>query len=200
MEDDFSHAPHFLAAHSSLRSTRPSELSLLYFGMLVSVVLVQLRLRQSWWWDFVGVASDIIGDTIWQQISWPSGSHNLSISASAMFPEPYVRECFVNVSIRTRLHNSLFLLVVVCVCVCVCFTSHLEIGSCGSLFLMPRWSSSFWEFSCPCLHFATEALLLLMHTAVSGIMWIWGSLTQVLMLVWHVYLSIDPSLALHIYL
>lgn len=28
--------------------------------------------------------------------------------SSPMFPEPYVLQCFVNVSIRTMLHNSVF--------------------------------------------------------------------------------------------
>lgn len=46
----------------------------------------------------------ILGDTILQQ----SGSYTLSVSSSAMFPEAWVWEYFIDLSFRTGIDNSAF--------------------------------------------------------------------------------------------
>lgn len=59
----------------------------------VEIVIVQVLFRQSYCWGAMGVASmSFLRDTTSQQVSWSSGSYNLSFSSSAMFPEPLVQE------------------------------------------------------------------------------------------------------------
>lgn len=70
----------------------------MWFGMLTGVLLLLLVFEQSWWWDLMGVASDVTGDTVSQQtlILRPWQSFRLS---SAMFPEPLGQQCFIDASI-----------------------------------------------------------------------------------------------------
>lgn len=88
----------------------PPGLSLVHFGMF-SLVLI-LPFKQSCWWDFKSVAFDITGRHNSQQTPWSAGSCKLSNRSSAMNHEPWVQESFVDIVIRTGLHNCTFLLVV----------------------------------------------------------------------------------------
>lgn len=54
---------------------RPHGIVSVRFGMVIAVVLVQLTLEQSYWWDFMGVVPDIT--RISQKVLWSSGLHSL---------------------------------------------------------------------------------------------------------------------------
>lgn len=148
---------------------RASGLSLIHFGISVSVVLVPLMFRL---WDFMGEASDIVRDAVSQQISWLYGSDSLSISFSAsLFPHaPWVLG--TRVFYRCIHWNSVFWLVVVS-----CnLTFHLEIGSLLFLAAHARLAGpqALRHFPVSAFYFATEALWLLMHTALPGLYGFWG--------------------------
>lgn len=53
--------------------------------------------------DFMGVAFKLLGDTISQDMSLSSVSYNFSSFFSTKFSEPYMKKCFVDVSIETGL-------------------------------------------------------------------------------------------------
>lgn len=87
------------------------------------VVLVWLTLRWSCWWDFLGVASDILGDTSHSVLSdhlpltiflYPLLQSSLGLRCS---------NCVIDVSIGLELHKYPFWLVVV-----FCNTHHLLQG------------------------------------------------------------------------
>lgn len=66
--------------------------------LLLSIVKIQLILRQSCWLD-LRVDSDVSGRHSLTANSQASGANHLSILSSATFPEPQVRECFIDLSI-----------------------------------------------------------------------------------------------------
>lgn len=81
-----------LSSHVALHlEVGPYEVSPSHPGISASDVMVQILSRQPDYWDFMGVASpSYIEATISQQMSWLSGSYNLSHPCSMLFSEPYV--------------------------------------------------------------------------------------------------------------
>lgn len=59
-EDYSSHSQHSLALAVLCVGLMPDGFSLIYFGMSLDIVLVQLMHWLSCWWDFMEVASDVI--------------------------------------------------------------------------------------------------------------------------------------------
>lgn len=80
---------------------------------ILVVIFVQVIFSLSCWWNFMNLFSVILASTSSQQTLCSSGPHIFSIHSSAICPDPYIYEWFVDVSTGTVFYNSAFSLVVV---------------------------------------------------------------------------------------